>query len=195
MKAEITLPSYVLTALHRLEEKGFEAYVVGGCVRDALLGREINDYDVCTSALPSETITAFNDFHVIETGLKHGTVTVRIDHQPIEITTFRTEGDYSDGRHPDTVSFTSDIVSDLSRRDLTINAMAYSPSRGLIDPFDGKTDVKNNVIRCVGDPLKRFTEVGLRILRALRFASVLNAKIERLEKELLKYKEKEEKGE
>lgn len=176
--ADIALPSYVLRALDRLESSGFSAYAVGGCVRDSLLNRPVNDYDICTSALPEQTMNVFSDFHIIETGLKHGTVTVRIDHQPIEITTFRSEGDYSDGRHPDTVDFTSDIVCDLSRRDFTVNAMAYSPKRGLIDPFNGQYDLENKIIRCVGEPRKRFSEDALRILRALRFASILGFKID-----------------
>lgn len=176
--AEISLPSYVKTVINTLEEHGHAAYAVGGCVRDSLLCREVNDYDVCTDALPHQTADIFSSYHVIETGLKHGTVTVRIDHQPIEITTFRLEGDYSDGRHPDTVDFTSDIIADLSRRDFTINAMAYSHKRGLIDPFGGQADLSNRIIRCVGDPNKRFFEDGLRILRALRFASTLSFKID-----------------
>ena len=177
--ADIYLPSYVQTAINTLEEHGHAAYAVGGCVRDSLLGRKVNDYDVCTDAQPEETAEIFSSFHVIETGIKHGTVTVRIDHQPIEITTFRLEGDYSDGRHPDSVDFTSDIAADLSRRDFTINAMAYSDRRGLIDPFGGQDDLNHKIIRCVGDPKKRFFEDGLRILRALRFASALSFDIDK----------------
>lgn len=177
--AEILLPKYVQSILQALEDNGHTAYVVGGCVRDSLLGRVVNDYDICTNALPDETLKVFSSYHVIEIGIKHGTITVMINDHPVEITTFRKDGDYSDGRHPDSVNFTSDIVCDLSRRDFTINAMAYSDRTGLIDPFNGQTDLNSKIIRCVGDPKKRFTEDALRIIRALRFSSVLSFDIER----------------
>jgi len=169
----MTLPSHVLTALSLLEEAGFEAYVVGGSVRDALMTKTPDDYDICTSATPTETETVFSGYRFIETGLKHGTVTVLIDCYPLEITTFRIESGYSDGRHPDTVSFTRALADDLSRRDFTINAMAYSPKRGFVDLYGGLDDLRHRVLRCVGEPTLRFSEDALRIVRALRFASVL----------------------
>lgn len=175
---DFTLPSYVISALSRLEDHGFQCYVVGGSVRDMLLGREINDYDICTDATPDQIRSVFADFRTIPTGIIHGTVTVLIKEHPLEITTFRTEGAYSDGRHPDRVDFTSDIVTDLSRRDFSINAIAYHPKKGLIDPFEGCTDLRSGRIRCVGNPALRFEEDALRILRAIRFASVLDFSIE-----------------
>ncbi len=172
------LPNEVDFCIRSLLGRGFNAYVVGGAVRDHLMGRNVNDYDVCTDALPKEVEAVFSDQRVIETGLKHGTVTVIIGSSAIEITTFRTEGSYSDGRHPDSVDFTRDIVKDLSRRDFTVNAIAYSPSEGYIDPFGGINDIESKTIRCVGDPIKRFSEDALRILRALRFSSTLCFDIE-----------------
>lgn len=174
----MTLPRPVSRALDRLEIAGYEAYAVGGCVRDALMGKVPDDYDICTAALPSEIESVFTDCRVLETGLKHGTVTVLIDGMPLEITTFRTESTYTDGRHPDSVAFTSFIEEDLARRDFTVNAMAFSPKHGLIDPFGGGRDLKARILRCVGDPSLRFTEDALRILRALRFASVLGFTME-----------------
>ncbi len=165
------LPEYASVVLERLERYGFEAYVVGGCVRDSLMGRTPKDWDVCTNALPEEVLRVFRKFHVIKTGLKHGTVTVMVNHEPVEVTTFRIDGDYSDNRHPDKVSFVSHVEEDLSRRDFTINAMAYNPARGLVDAFGGQEDLKAGLIRCVGEPDARFQEDGLRIMRALRFAS------------------------
>lgn len=161
-----------------LNSRGFKAYVVGGCVRDSLLGLIPSDWDICTSATPDETIDAFNDYKVVTTGIKHGTVTVIVDKLPIEITTFRGDGNYSDSRHPDSVEFFSDVKHDLARRDFTINAMAYSHQDGLIDLYGGKNDLNDKIIRCVGDPKTRFDEDALRILRALRFAAVYNLKIE-----------------
>lgn len=172
------IPEKVKQILNRLESCGYEAFVVGGCVRDSLIGRVPNDWDVCTSALPEETMQVFDDFHVIETGLQHGTVTVLVDGEAFEITTYRIDGSYSDGRHPDSVSFTSRIEEDLARRDFTINAMAYNPAVGLVDPFGGQADLSSNLIRCVGNPEIRFTEDSLRILRAVRFASQLDYTIE-----------------
>lgn len=176
----LTVPSYVQTALERLSQNGHEAYSVGGCVRDALDGRTPHDWDVCTSALPHETKRCFQDFRVIETGVQHGTVTVLIENEPIEITTYRIDGSYSDGRHPDAVSFTGNLREDLARRDFTINAMAYNPADGgtVVDPFGGQDDLKRRIIRCVGNPAERFSEDALRILRALRFSSVLRCRIE-----------------
>lgn len=172
------LPSAVSFALSKLESFGHEAYVVGGAVRDAMLGRALHDYDITTSASPDEIKSVFSDFHTILTGEKHGTVTVVIDLMPLEITTYRIDGDYTDGRRPDSVEFTKNIREDLARRDFTVNAMAYSPSRGLCDPFRGADDLKIGVIRAVGDPVRRFTEDSLRILRAFRFAARLGFEIE-----------------
>ncbi len=174
----IEIPSQVNKALSILSAAGYEAYVVGGAVRDAVMGRPVNDWDVTTSAMPQETEAAFEGFKVIETGIKHGTVTVIIDSCHIEITTFRIDGGYSDNRHPDYVEFTDDITLDLSRRDFTCNAVAYSPEKGFKDPFGGVEDIKNGVIRCVGEPDIRFHEDGLRILRALRFSRTLGFDID-----------------
>ena len=165
--------------LKRLRDSGYEAYVVGGSVRDSLLGLIPHDYDVTTSALPEVSKALFEGFTVVETGIKHGTVTVVINGEPIEVTTFRCDGDYSDGRHPENVSFTGDLSEDLKRRDFTVNAMAYSEEGGLVDLFDGRSDLENGIIRTVGDPEERFTEDALRILRALRFASTYDFKIEK----------------
>lgn len=172
------IPENIIKVIDILEKNGYEAFVVGGCVRDMCRGKVPNDYDVTTSALPEETKECFNGYRVIETGIKHGTVTVISDGDPVEITTYRTDGEYEDNRHPKEVKFTSMLELDLSRRDFTVNAMAYSPVRGLIDIFGGEDDIKNNIIRCVGDPDTRFGEDGLRILRALRFASALDFKID-----------------
>ena len=174
----IQIPAHALTVVERLERYGYEAYVVGGCVRDSLLGRSPKDWDVCTNALPEEVLRVFKHFHVIKTGLQHGTVTVMVDKQPVEVTTFRIDGAYTDNRHPDSVNFVSRVEEDLARRDFTINAMAFNPTRGLVDAFDGQADLKAGVIRCVGEPDARFNEDGLRILRALRFAARYNFGIE-----------------
>ena len=172
------LPKPVETALSRLEEAGFSAYAVGGCVRDHVLGFTPHDYDICTAATPEETRRVFQGERTIDTGVKHGTLTVLLSGMPLEITTFRVDGAYSDGRHPDEVRFTANVEDDLSRRDFTINAMAYSPKEGLIDPFGGREDCKRGVIRCVGNPAARFGEDALRILRALRFSARLGFPIE-----------------
>ena len=174
----MSLPSAVTLALSRLESFGYEAYVVGGAVRDAMLGRALHDYDITTSASPEEIKSVFADFHTILTGEKHGTVTVVIDSMPLEITTYRIDGDYTDGRRPDSVEFTKNIREDLARRDFTVNAMAFSPKRGLCDPFGGADDLNIGVIRAVGDPVRRFTEDSLRILRGFRFAARLGFEIE-----------------
>ena len=158
-----------------LTRAGHETFLVGGCVRDLLMGRFPCDWDVASSSKPSETAAAAEraGLRSVPTGEKHGTVTVISEGEPVEVTTFRTESGYSDGRHPDSVEFVSDVISDLARRDLTVNAMAYSPGEGLIDPFGGIEDMADGVLRCVGDPAARFSEDGLRILRTLRFSSCL----------------------
>ncbi len=166
------LPAGAEFVLSRLHEQGYQAYVVGGCVRDTLLGRDPKDWDVCTNALPAQMQQVFADCHVIETGLRHGTLTVMYEHEPYEVTTFRVDGEYTDHRHPDAVVFVSDVKKDLSRRDFTINAMAWSAETGLVDAFGGQADLAAGIIRCVGDPRRRFDEDALRIMRALRFASV-----------------------
>ncbi len=172
------MPKNVDTAINLLQSAGFEAYAVGGCVRDSLLGKTPNDWDITTSAKPEDMKSVFADFHCIDTGIKHGTVTVVIDGEPLEITTFRLDGEYEDNRHPKSVTFTSDLGADLGRRDFTVNAMAYSKMTGTVDLFGGQNDLKNGIIRCVGDPDRRFNEDALRILRALRFASALDFEIE-----------------
>ncbi len=165
-------------AIKRLQEHGYEAYTVGGCVRDSLLGRVPNDWDLTTNALPQETAACFSDHRIIETGMKHGTIAVLHEGELLEITTYRLDGDYADNRHPVSVTFSKDLEDDLSRRDFTVNAMAYHPDCGVVDCFGGQEDLKNGVIRCVGDPQTRFEEDGLRILRAIRFASVLGFSLE-----------------
>lgn len=172
------MPKNVDTAINLLQSAGFEAYAVGGCVRDSLLGKTPNDWDITTSAKPEDMKSVFADFHCIDTGIKHGTVTVVIDGEPLEITTFRLDGEYEDNRHPKSVTFTSNLGADLGRRDFTVNAMAYSKKTGTVDLFGGQNDLKNKIIRCVGDPDRRFNEDVLRILRALRFASALDFEIE-----------------
>ena len=174
----INIPSQVNTAIEILCGKGHSAYVVGGAVRNLMMDIPVNDWDITTSALPEETLELFKDFRTIETGIKHGTVTVIIDGMPLEITTYRIEKGYSDNRHPDEVEFTDRVEDDLSRRDFTVNAMAYSPKNGLVDPFGGCEDISKKLIRCVGNPDKRFGEDALRILRALRFSSVLGFDID-----------------
>lgn len=168
---EISVPEYVARVLDALEDAGAESYVVGGCVRDALLGLEPHDWDVCTAATPDRVEAVFAGRRVLETGLKHGTVTVLTEGGGVEITTFRTESAYSDGRHPDAVTFVPRVEEDLGRRDFTINAMAYSPRRGLRDDYGGRADLTAGCIRCVGNPDNRFREDALRILRAMRFAA------------------------
>ena len=165
------LPPNIQNCIDLLEAAGFAAYAVGGCVRDACLGRNPHDYDLCTGALPAQTEAVFRDFRLVLAGEKHGTVTVITDGGPVEITTFRTEGGYRDNRHPDWVKFVPDIQGDLARRDFTVNAMAYSPTRGFADPFGGREDLRNHVLRAVGDPEARFREDSLRILRGVRFAA------------------------
>jgi len=172
------LPAPVLSILSRLRAAGFSAYAVGGCVRDSLLGKAPGDWDICTSALPEEMQQVFAGEHVVETGLRHGTLTVVLDHVPYEITTYRLDGAYTDHRHPDSVSFVTDLSEDLARRDFTINAMACDESGEIVDLYGGREDLSARLIRCVGDPSARFEEDALRVLRALRFASVLDFEIE-----------------
>lgn len=175
----IKCPDYINTAFKLLEQSGFKAYAVGGCVRDSLMGKTPDDWDMTTSSTPEQTMEVFKDFRVIPTGLKHGTVTVIIDGNHIEITTMRVDGEYHDNRRPESVCFTTKIEQDLSRRDFTVNAMAYNNTDGLVDIFGGQEDLKNKTIRCVGNPDTRFNEDALRIIRALRFASVLDFGIDK----------------
>ena len=167
-----------LIILDKLNKAGFEGYVVGGCVRDSLLNKEPKDWDICTNAKTDEIMQIFKGFNIIETGIKHGTVTIMLDNEGYEVTTYRVDGVYTDGRHPDSVFFTSSLKEDLARRDFTINALAYSKNEGLKDYFNGKEDLENGIIRCVGNGEERFEEDALRILRALRFSSVLGFTIE-----------------
>lgn len=173
---KIQIPEKVNYVLRTLREHGHEAFVVGGCVRDSLLNKTPADWDITTSAYPEEVKACFP--HTADTGIQHGTVSVIVEHEPVEVTTYRVDGTYSDGRHPDTVRFTRSLEEDLARRDFTINAMAYNDESGLQDPCGGRTDLRNGRIRCVGAPEQRFSEDALRILRALRFASVLGFSIE-----------------
>ena len=166
----LSLPNSVLALIDRLETAGFPTYAVGGCVRDMLLGLNPQDYDLCTAALPEQTEAIFSDHSLVLAGKKHGTVGVVTPGGVVEITTFRTEGGYGDNRHPDWVKFVPDIREDLARRDFTVNAMAYSPTRGFADPFGGQADLQNRILRAVGDPATRFREDSLRILRGVRFA-------------------------
>lgn len=172
------LPAPVLEALEKLERAGHAAYLAGGCVRDLLRGIPPHDYDLTTDALPEQTAEVFSAYPVIPTGVKHGTVTVLLGDLALEITTFRTDGTYSDGRRPDEVRFTRTIEEDLRRRDFTVNAMAWSPYQGLADPYGGREDLQNRLLRCVGKPEERFSEDALRILRGARFASCLGFTVE-----------------
>ena len=174
----IEIPQYVQKTLDTLTAAGYEAYIVGGCVRDVLMGKEPNDWDVCTSALPEETKAAFAGEKTVETGILHGTVAVIKEEGTVEITTYRIDGEYKDGRHPEAVSFTRSLREDLARRDFTINAMAYHQAKGVVDHYDGRRDLRNGLIRCVGEPEKRFQEDALRIMRGLRFAATLEFQIE-----------------
>lgn len=175
---KIQLPSPVEQAIGRLNAAGYEAYAVGGCVRDSLMNRTPNDWDITTSATPEQTRAVFDGVSVIETGIRHGTVTVLLDGQPLEITTYRIDGSYSDSRHPDEVRFTASLKEDLARRDFTVNALAYHPNAGIVDCFGGVEDLTQNIIRCVGEPDKRFTEDALRVMRGVRFASQLSFSLE-----------------
>ena len=168
---KLTLDPGAAALLDTLHAAGYAAYAVGGCVRDSLLGRTAHDWDLCTSALPQQVMELFGAEQCIPTGLQHGTVTVKYGGQLYETTTFRTEGSYTDGRHPDAVQFVPDVREDLARRDFTINAMAYNEAEGLVDPFGGQKDLQNGLLRAVGEPQQRFTEDALRILRLYRFAA------------------------
>lgn len=175
---KINIPLYVTAVIDRLTENGYQAYTVGGCVRDALMGKKPHDYDVCTDCTPDEMVKIFSDFHTIETGLKHGTLTVMSEHMPVEVTTYRSDGEYTDHRRPDSVKFERELSEDLKRRDFTVNAMCYNPDEGLVDLFGGAEDLEKGIIRCVGCASDRFEEDALRIMRALRFASTLDFEIE-----------------
>ena len=168
---KLTLDPGAAALLDTLHAAGYAAYAVGGCVRDSLLGRTAHDWDLCTSALPQQVMELFGTAQCIPTGLQHGTVTIKYGGQLYETTTFRTEGSYTDGRHPDEVQFVPDVREDLARRDFTINAMAYNEAEGLVDPFGGQKDLQNGLLRAVGEPQQRFTEDALRILRLYRFAA------------------------
>lgn len=173
---KIQIPEKVDYILNILHDNGYEAYAVGGCVRDALLGREPEDWDITTSAKPEQVKELFR--RTVDTGLQHGTVTIMLDKDGFEVTTYRIDGVYEDGRHPTEVTFTGDLIEDLKRRDFTINAMAYSKETGIVDAFDGIGDLERHVIKCVGDARERFSEDALRILRAVRFGAQLNFDIE-----------------
>ncbi len=175
---ELYLPLCVMEALSRLEQAGWQAYAVGGCVRDMLLGHTPNDWDIATNALPAQTQAVFKGEKIVPTGLRHGTVTVLLQGQPLEITTYRVDGPYSDGRRPNYVRFTACIEEDLARRDFTVNAMAFSPRHGLRDPFGGREDLKGKKLRAVGRPELRFQEDALRVLRGIRFSACLGFSIE-----------------
>lgn len=174
----LTLPSYVLAAMKRLEAHGFETYAVGGCVRDMLLGKLPHDYDLATRATPAEMKEVFRGERTVETGIAHGTLTLLSDGHPLEITTFRADGAYSDARHPDKVCFSQTFREDAARRDFTVNAMAFHPEKGVLDYFGGQTDLAGRILRTVGEPDARFHEDALRILRAVRFAAVLDFSVE-----------------
>lgn len=173
---KIQLPEKVKFIIETIMAAGYEAYAVGGCIRDSILGREPNDWDITTSATPEQVKALFR--RTIDTGIQHGTVTVMLDKEGFEVTTYRIDGEYEDSRHPKEVIFTPNLVEDLKRRDFTINAMAYNDEAGLVDIFDGMGDIERGIIRCVGDPMERFTEDALRILRAIRFSAQLGYSIE-----------------
>lgn len=173
---KIQMPNKVSYIIEKLTNHGYGAYAVGGCIRDSILGREPNDWDITTSALPEQVKAIFPK--TIDTGIQHGTVTVMVDHEGFEVTTYRIDGEYEDMRHPKEVSFTDNLVEDLKRRDFTINAMAYNDENGLVDAFGGREDLKNGVIRCVGVAKERFEEDALRVLRGVRFAAQLGFTIE-----------------
>lgn len=174
----MTLPAFITEVIDKIQLSGFDAFAVGGCVRDFILGKAPSDWDITTSAKPCDIVRIFSEHHIVPTGIKHGTVTVLTPYAPIEITTYRIDGSYLDFRRPENVAFSKNLEDDLKRRDFTINAMAYNQSSGLIDLFNGKKDLGKRTIRCVGDPKKRFSEDALRIMRALRFGATLNFEIE-----------------
>ena len=177
----ISLDAGAKFIIDTLINKGYEAFAVGGCIRDSLMGKNPSDWDICTSSLPNETVTTFENIGIktFKTGIKHGTITILYNNTTYEVTTYRTDGKYIDNRHPENVKFICNLKEDLARRDFTINAMAYNHQQGLIDYFGGQNDLKNKIIRTVGNPEKRFSEDSLRILRCLRFSSVLGFEIEK----------------
>ena len=175
---KISIPDNVKTIIEILNNSGHESFIVGGCVRDSLMGIIPNDWDICTSAKPEQIKECFKEFNTFDSGIKHGTISIVIDKEIFEVTTYRIDGEYKDNRRPESVTFTDDITKDLARRDFTINAMAYNESRGLVDLFNGQTDLRSNTIRCVRNPDERFNEDALRIIRALRFASTYDLVIE-----------------
>ena len=185
---KINIPKGARRIIEILRKEGYEAVIVGGCVRDSLLGLKPGDYDIATSATPNEIISVFKGFTVVPTGIKHGTVTIVINGTNYEVTTYRIDGNYVDGRRPNNVSFTPSLYEDLKRRDFTINAFAYNDEIGLIDYYDGVSDLANKIIRCVGDPVERFSEDYLRMLRAYRFAAVLGFSIDENVKSAIKAK-------
>lgn len=180
---KITLPEKVKKIIDTLTRSGYEAFAVGGCVRDTMLGRKPQDWDITTSAKPAEVKALFP--HTIDTGIQHGTVTVLMDKEGFEVTTYRIDGEYEDARHPKEVTFTSNLIEDLKRRDFTINAMAYNDTVGLVDAFEGEKDLQDGIIRCVGVAKERFTEDALRMLRAVRFSAQLGFRIEDATKEAI----------
>ena len=175
---DFNIPKYVENIINKLEEENYEAYMVGGSVRDLLIGKEASDYDITTNALPKEIERVFKEYRTLEVGKQFGTIVVIQEEGTIEVTTFRSDGEYKDGRRPETVYFSRNLKDDLSRRDFTINAMAYNKKTGLIDPFDGRGYLNNKLIKTVGNPDKRFKEDYLRIIRTIRFATVLEFFIE-----------------
>ena len=175
----MVLPEQIEACLRALEQEGYAAYLVGGCVRDGLMGIAPQDYDLCTAALPEQTAAIFRQVPQDLTGVKHGTVKLLLPGQAVEITTFRREGSYRDNRHPDWVEFVPEVEADLARRDFTVNAIAWSPARGYADPFRGREDIKAGVLRCVGEPERRFREDSLRILRGIRFAARFHLRVEK----------------
>ena len=175
---EINIPNDVKNIIDKIYECGYEAYIVGGCVRDSIIGIKPNDYDITTSATPKQVKSIFKGYKIIETGIKHGTITIINNKNEYEITTFRIDGDYKDNRRPENVEFTNDIEKDLQRRDFTVNAIAYNHKRGIVDKFNGLNDIDKKIIKTVGNPDERFKEDGLRIIRAVRFSSKLNFEID-----------------
>jgi tRNA nucleotidyltransferase (CCA-adding enzyme) len=178
-RIKIDIPEAPKVVMDVLQNNGYKAYIVGGACRDAILGKSPKDWDICTNARTDQMKHIFREFNTIDTGIEHGTITVMVDKEPIEVTTFRVDGEYTNGRQPDSVEFTNNIVDDLARRDLTINSLAYNDKEWLIDPFGGLSDLKNKVIRCVGNPLDRFEEDALRILRCVRFSIKLGFTIDK----------------
>lgn len=178
-KIRLDLVEDVKTIIGKLRENGYKAHLVGGCVRDSILGREPNDWDICTNATPDEMLKVFKEFKVVPLGIEHGTVVIVLNNKDYEVTTYRVDGEYTNNRKPDSVKFTDNIIDDISRRDFTINAMAYSEEDGLIDIYGGRDDLCEGLIKCVGNADERFKEDGLRILRAIRFSSQLGFKIEK----------------